>query len=293
LLLPLNSYALEIALSFDDAPRPDGAIFTGGARTQQLIDILNEKNVTEVAIFANTRDFTVEDQARLEKYATAGHIIANHTAHHFNLHDENITPEIFIADIDEADKKLSQLKTYHRWFRYPYLRQARTINDENDMQIQNHLMREKYKHGYVTVETYDWHLDHLMSEDIKNGVPINFKKLREIYIDILWDGIVFYDNLAQEMLGRSPKHILLLHENDLNALFIGDIIDHVRKNGGKIISVSEAYADSIALEKYDTLRLSQRRLRAIAKDLHYTDATSSQFEEQENIEKFYKIKMNN
>lgn len=31
------------------------------------------------------------------------------------------------------------------------------------------------------------------------------------HVDILWEEITFYDSMAYEALGHSPRHVLLLH----------------------------------------------------------------------------------
>jgi peptidoglycan/xylan/chitin deacetylase (PgdA/CDA1 family) len=284
---PGKGYALEIALSFDDAPKADGAIFTGTERTQRLIDTLREKGVSEVAFFCNTIHFSDEGQARLKRYAAAGHIIANHTATHLNLLDPSIDEKQYIKDIEQADEQLSQLPNFRRWFRYPYLRQSTQIGAPNNAVIELFLQNRQYKHGYVTIETYDWHLDKLIRQDIQQGRVMDYAVLKQIYIDILWDSIVFYDALAKKILGHSPRHVILLHENDINALFIGDLIDHIEKNGGVIIPISHAYADDIAAPKWDGIPLSQRRIRALAKLKQYRGSTVSLYEEESAIEQRY------
>ena len=284
---PGKGYALEIALSFDDAPKADGAIFTGTERTQRLIETLRKKGVSEVAFFCNTIHFSDDDQARLKRYAAAGHIIANHTATHLNLLDPAIDEKQYIKDIEQADEQLSQLPNFRRWFRYPYLRQSTQINAPNNTAIERFLQNRQYKHGYVTIETYDWHLDKLISQDIQQGRVMDYAALKQIYIDILWDSIVFYEALAKKILGYSPRHVILLHENDINALFIGDLIDHIEKNGGVIIPISQAYADDIADPKWDGIPLSQRRIRALAKLKQYRGSTVSLYEEESAIERRY------
>jgi len=81
----------------------------------------------------------------------------------------------------------------------------------------------------------------------------------------LLNNIEFYDDIAVSTLGRSPKHVLLLHENEIAALFIGDLIDRIRAKGWKIISPTEAYTDPIA-EMYDPsyVLTGQGRVAAIA-----------------------------
>jgi peptidoglycan-N-acetylglucosamine deacetylase len=57
---------------------------------------------------------------------------------------------------------------------------------------------------------------------------------------------------------------LLLHENDLAALFVGDLIQLLKGKGWKIISPEDAYADPIASEIPDVLFNGQGRVGAIA-----------------------------
>ena len=70
--------------------------------------------------------------------------------------------------------------------------------------------------------------------------------------------------MARRTLGRSPRHVLLLHENDLAALFIGDLVTELRARGWTIISATEAFADPIAELEPDTLFLGQGRIAALA-----------------------------
>jgi hypothetical protein len=81
---------------------------------------------------------------------------------------------------------------------------------------------------------------------------------------MLWNAIKFYDTIARESLGRSPKHVLLLHENDLAALFIDALVQRIHAEGWTIITPREAYRDSIAVTVPDVLINSQGRVVAIA-----------------------------
>jgi hypothetical protein len=58
--------------------------------------------------------------------------------------------------------------------------------------------------------------------------------------------------------------VLLLHENDLAALFLEDLILLLKDKGWRIISPAEAYTDPIAQEIPDVLFNNQGRLGAIA-----------------------------
>ena len=70
-------------------------------------------------------------------------------------------------------------------------------------------------------------------------------KLKQAYIFHLLDRAQYYDGLALQTLGRSPKHILLLHVRAINAAWLEDIIDGFKKQGWKFIDSHTAYQDPI------------------------------------------------
>jgi hypothetical protein len=121
-----------------------------------------------------------------------------------------------------------------------------------------------YKQGYVTVDNYDWYLNSLAINAKKAGQSIDQAALRDLYVEVLAEAVEFYDAIAVKTLGRSPRHVLLLHENDLAALFVGDLVAELRNRGWTIIGADAAYADPIAGIEPDTLFLNQGRVAAIA-----------------------------
>ena len=116
----------------------------------------------------------------------------------------------------------------------------------------------------MTVDTYDWHLVTLAKEARDAGAEFELDDLRDLYVDVITRSTEFYDVLAQDLLGRSPHHVLLLHENDLAALFIGDLVAELRRRGFRIIPATEAFRDPIAEREPDTLFLGQGRVAALA-----------------------------
>jgi len=252
--------AREIALTFDDAPRRDSAMMTGPERAQRLIAALKAADVEQVAFFAVPRVLSDEGKARLLAYARAGHVIANHTANHPNL--RKLSADEFLADVADADRTLRTLPNFRTWFRYPYLSKGDT-REKRDA-VRAGLRAIGYTQGYVTVDDYDWYLDALANKAVEAGKQIDAEDLRDLYVDVVVDCIEFYDAIAVKALGRSPRHVLLLHENDLAANHIGDLVAALRAKGWKIISPVAAYEDLIAQIEPDTLFLGQGRVAAIA-----------------------------
>jgi hypothetical protein len=89
-------------------------------------------------------------------------------------------------------------------------------------------------------------MESLSIEAKKAGKAIDMNALRELYVESHVQAAEFYDDLAGKTLGRSPAHVMLLHETDLAALFIDDLVAALRKAGWEIVSADEAFADPIS-----------------------------------------------
>jgi peptidoglycan-N-acetylglucosamine deacetylase len=259
-----------LALTFDDAPRESSAHLDGTTRAARLIAELSAAKVPQVAFFCNTERFDASGRARIESYAEAGHLIANHSHSHLDLH--RVGAARFLEDMRVADETLRGIPNLRKWLRFPFLHEGKTIEERDSMRIA--LRQMEYFSAYVTMDNYDWYMDSLFQEAVRAGKTIDHEKLRNAYVDLLAESIEFYDGLAREQLGRSPRHVLLLHENDLAALFIGDLIARLRRDGWEIISPELAYADPIAAIEPDTLALGQGRIVAIAEQNGVRDSRS-------------------
>lgn len=261
-LLTVSVHSQEIAISFDDAPRPDTRLFSGEERTQKLIASLQKAKVPDVLFFVTTNNITEKSKKRVNAYIEAGFHLGNHSHSHFSAHRKDI--ETYLSDITKAHNKLKAFNNVIPFYRYPYLHEG---NDRNTRdRIRQHLHELNYSNGYVTVDNYDWYMDSLLQNAIAEGKDVNYDALKRAYIAVLWESILFYDEIAIKTLGRSPRHVLLLHENDIAALFIGDLIEFIRSKGWKIISSQEAYKDPIAFTRPDVLFNGQGRVAAIAKE---------------------------
>lgn len=262
LVLPLVIQAQEIALTFDDAPRGDGLLYTGLKRSEILLKKLEQYNVPQVAFFCTPGNKDAVSLLRLKKYGQAGHIIANHSYTHPQIADVGV--DEYILDIKKADTALNKLPGFRPWFRFPYLNEGREESTRD--RIREALKEMGYINGYVTVDNYDWYLESMYQQALKEHKKINYDLLKDLYIEHIWESIRFYQNIALKTLKRSPKHVLLLHENDLAALFLDDLISFLRGEGWTIISPEEAYQDPIANHIPDVLMNGQGRVAAIARE---------------------------
>jgi peptidoglycan-N-acetylglucosamine deacetylase len=249
LSLLLGSPALadkRIALSFDDAPRKPGAFFTPEERSQRLIAALRQAKVRQAVFFVNPGKLEQPDgtgrEAQLMAYVAAGHLLANHSNSHPHL--RQLTAAEYLADIDKAEVWLKGRPGYRPWFRFPYLFEGGDDKAKRD-EVRTGLAARGLRNGYVTADGNDWHLEQLTIDAAKAGKAMDMKALRRLYLQMQLSAVEYHDRMARTTLGRSPAHVLLLHETDLAARFIGDLVTELRREGWTIITADEAYRDPL------------------------------------------------
>ncbi len=265
-------YAREIALTFDDAPTADSAMMTGAERTQRILAQLKAAKVPDAFFFVKADMINPNSETRLEAIRQAGYHLANHSYSHNAASALGVNG--YMEDMYKAHLILRKYPHFVKFHRFPYLNYGKDMNDIN--QLQSLLAELGYKNGYITVDNYDWYISNLIDQAYSDKKKIDYKKASEFYVKNTYEAVEFYDALAQKALGRSPKHVLLLHEYDSSALFVGDLIKHLRKKGWKIISPQEAYSDPIAEELPQVTLQDQGRIGAIAfaKGFSAEDCTS-------------------
>jgi peptidoglycan/xylan/chitin deacetylase (PgdA/CDA1 family) len=257
--------ARRIAFSFDDVPRHAGAFFTPDQRTAALIAALRRGGVAQAGFFVTTGNLQQPQgrggEARIAAYVAAGHVIGNHSQSHRRL---SRTPvEDYILDLDRAEAWLRGHPGHRRWYRFPFLDEGGRDTARRDA-VRAALAERGLRNAYVTIDNYDWHLDSLASAARREGKAMDMAALRGLYVETLVDTANFYDRIAVETLGRSPAHILLLHETDLAAMFVDDLAAGLRAAGWEIIPIDEAYRDPIAAVEPDTWLLGEGRVSALA-----------------------------
>jgi peptidoglycan/xylan/chitin deacetylase (PgdA/CDA1 family) len=237
----------RIALTFDDIPRHPGAFLSQEDRTKRLIAGLKAARVRQAAFFVNPGFLSdpakAGGEARIAAYARAGHVLANHSFSHRNL--IAIPAEEYLADIDRAEEWLKGREGRRPWFRFPYLGEGGPDKAKRDA-VRAGLKARGLRNGYVTVDASDWHIEQMTIAAKQSGKTIDMDALRQLYIESHVQAADYYDGLARRTLGRSPAHVLLLHETDLAALYIADLAAALRRAGWQIVSADKAFADPIA-----------------------------------------------
>lgn len=266
LLLALPAAAQKrIALSFDDAPRGAGAFLDPDARAQKLTAALRRAGVKQAVFFVNPGNIGQPGHgdgiANLDRYVKAGHVLANHSWSHPKL--GNTDAHAYLADLDRAEAWLKPRPGYRPWFRFPFLDEGGKDKVKRDA-IRAGLKARGLINGYVTAESSDWNIESLTIAAKRAGKPIDMKALRDLYVESHVEAAEFYEALAIRTLGRSPAHVMLLHETDIAALFIGDLVKALKARGWTVITADEAYADPLRDAAPDTPHAQGTLIEALA-----------------------------
>ncbi|MCR5869357.1 MULTISPECIES: polysaccharide deacetylase family protein [unclassified Sphingomonas] len=266
LLLALPAAAQKrIALSFDDAPRGAGAFLDPDARAKKLTAALKRAGLKQAVFFVNPGNIGKpghgDGAANLDRYVKAGHVLANHSWSHPRLGSTDA--DAYLADLDRAEAWLKARPGYRPWFRFPFLDEGGKDKVKRDA-IRAGLKARGLINGYVTAESSDWNIESLTIAARQAGKTIDMKALRDLYVESHVEAAEFYDALAVRTLGRSPAHVMLLHETDIAALFIGDLVRGLKAKGWTIISADEAYADPLRDAAPDTPHAQGTLIEALA-----------------------------
>lgn len=243
----------RIALSFDDVPRGRGGFFTPDERTRRIIAALRTTRAPQAVFFVVPGQIGSGDglggERRIAAYVRAGHVIANHSWSHKHLSE--IGALAFLADIDKAHAWLRSRPGFRPWFRFPFLDEGGKDKGRRNT-VRAGLAARGLMNGYVTAESSDWHLESLAAEARAAGKLMDMKALGRLYVSWHVEAANFADGLLQKSVGRQPAQVLLLHETDLAALYLADLVKALRQAGWTVVSADEAYADPLRTEMPDT-----------------------------------------
>ena len=257
----------RIAFSFDDAPRGKGAFLEPNERPRLLIEALKTAGIEQAVFFVNPGRITAydNDAADIAAYASAGHLLANHTAHHLKL--SAVSAMKFLGDIDAAELWLKDKPNYRPWFRFPFLDEGRKDKVKRDA-VRAGLKKRGLMNAYVTVDASDWYMEDQAIAAAESGRTMDWNALRDLYVESYVQSADFSDDLARRTLGRAPVQMILLHETDLAAMFVDDLAAALKTDGWTIVTADEAYRDSIAYMEPDVDFADGTRTQMLAAERH-------------------------
>lgn len=235
-----HKQAKRISITLDDAPMSPTRLFRFPyLRALSLLDgIRANQEEFKLGVFvvgSHIKKFGFKD---ISIYDSAGHVISNHSFSHPAL--SKTTVEDFVADVVLNHDLISNFRSFQPFFRFPYLDKG----GGKHKQVLKSLALQGYTDGYVTVLTHDWYINKLLIDAVNNEEFIDYRKFGRWYVDVIVSGAEFmFEQYSQKGL-EQPAHILLLHANDVNALYFDLLIDAFKKKGWLFVSMDKAYKEN-------------------------------------------------
>lgn len=247
----------EIALTVDDFPFVWAGAYTNEEIAKMIDGFLETLKIEKVpmTIFAIGNQIGNEHFPILDKILKEGHSIGNHTQSHMDL--ATTDAELYKLDIVSAQDLLEKwMKKGSRFFRYPYLSQGETASKRKS--IEDTLQKLKLTVAPVTVDSSDWKFNAPYSEAMANKKPEEALEVVRSYVNSTRGQTVKMRIYARKKWTKPIKHILLMHINRINADHVGKIIQTLKADGWKFISLEEAMKDPVYQEKDNYLGPSGR-----------------------------------
>jgi len=242
-----NLQAVDIAITIDDYPMPNSSLLSFQKRMDLFLQTCSQSGY-KIAFFCLGSEFKKQEKSYLylNLLDKQGHFLCNHSMTHSFLSSQSL--EALQQEIIKTEQILKPYKNMKKWFRYPYLDYGDLSNRggsiEKATQAQKMLSQLGYVEGYVTLNTFDFHINARLQQAIKRGDKINYDKLKTIYVNLIKEWCEDYINYYSAEGHKNITHTLLLHANDINALYLSDILKMICKSGWNIVSPELAFKDT-------------------------------------------------
>lgn len=255
-------HAQEVAITIDDPNCGDPVFFSHEERDQKILTALKKHHLKAAFFVIGACVDTKEGKTFLQRWNDEGILLGNHTYSHKSIND--VSEKQYEADTLKNEKLLQSYSHYKNIFRFPYLKEGNTIAKRDA--FREFLHKNHYAFGSVTIDASDWYISSRLEKRLTGNPNADITLYRKYYLEHMWNRAQYYDSLAKEVVGRSPKHILLMHHNLLNALFLDDLIQMFKSRGWKVIDADKAFQDPIFNLTPNILPAGESLIWAIAKE---------------------------
>lgn len=261
LLIANTCFAQQVAITIDNPNVEKKPLVSAKGRDKSILAALNKHHLKTILFVQGSQVNNPAGHALLQRWSEAGQLLGNHTYSHRNLNDVSVTD--YKTDTLRNEKLLAAYPNFTKIFRYPFLKEGDTIESRDD--FRTFLQHHDYQIGSVTIDTSDWYISNRLEASLAKNPNTDINLYRKYYLDHIWKRAQYYDKLARAVLGRSPKHTLLVHHNLLNALFLDDVIQMFKDKGWKVIDADVAFKDPVFQKAPNTLPAGESLVWALAK----------------------------
>ncbi|HEY5800515.1 MAG TPA: polysaccharide deacetylase family protein [Burkholderiaceae bacterium] len=240
-----GAHAQTLAFTFDDGPQLNATPrLSPQQRNAALLGALTRHQVP-AALFVTCGNGADKPDGLLlaRAWGKAGHALGNHTMTHPDLNSEKITLAQYQQEVLDCDRIVAPLPGYQKWFRFTFLREGKTPEKRDGMR--SFLQQQDYRNAHVTIDTSDWRFDQRLVQVLKARPDADVEPIRRAYLAHLRQRANAYRALALQLEGREIPHMLLLHHNLVNALWLDDVIAQFKADGWTFAAPATALDDPL------------------------------------------------
>lgn len=216
--------AREIALTIDDLPMAQEFF-------SKIVQALEAHKAPAIG-FVIAERINPQSMPHMHAFLAAGFMIGSHSYAHPNL--RKISAELYIADLEHADKILAPLMTGTKYFRYPYLAEGKWSSKQK---VLDYLSAHHYTVAPVTIDSRDFEFNQEFLKHKEQNNPAVMREFKQRYLDFVWEQT---QKAERRQHCNATKQVILLHANVLNSLFLGDLLQMYAAHGYRFITLSEA-----------------------------------------------------
>jgi cellulose synthase (UDP-forming) len=247
LLLPAAATGAEVAITVDDLPAhgplPRGSDLV--TRVDAVIAALKRHGVVGAVGFVNGDQLSVspDHTAVLGRWVAAGYPLGNHTFSHVDLHRSDVPS--YLTDVARNEEALAPYAPPDapRLFRYPYLHEGNVVDTRRAVRAALH--GRGYEITPVTIDVFDWAWNDAYVRCVATGQARAIGMLQQKFLRDADRALDWSERSARLLIGRSIKHVLLLHLGAFDALMLDDLLTMYERRGVRFVSVAEALTDPI------------------------------------------------
>ena len=241
-----SSAQKQLAVTIDDLPFLYGRWLPEGQEQEKFRHILHvlKKHDIKATVFVVGSRVGEQWEPVLDELVADGHTLGNHSFTHPDLNETAV--HWYIQDIARCDSVIAPWRDSVRYFRYPYLHRGATA--EKYDAVRAYLDKNNYTIVPVTIDNDDWRFNRDYADAMKHHDTSEARSIGAAYLDHMKERTAYFDQIAEVEYQQPVKHILILHMNELNSVYLDELLTWYEQHGWRFITVQEALSDRVYAE---------------------------------------------
>lgn len=253
---PIDSRAVarpahrEVAFTFVSVPDMRSSLddaLTVEQTTRKLLETIKANGIPAVGFVGGRGLFKEGEKVPrtepLKMWLDAGLELGNQTFSHRWLFKTPLKE--FEEDVVRGEAVTRQLLGERglplKYFLYPYLNTGPDL--ETKTAFEKFLRERGYTFAPVTIDNMDWLFARVYDEARERGDIETMERVGKEYVPYMESMFEFYEKLSLDVLGYELPQVLMLSASKLNALYLEDLVQMLKRRGYSFISLDAAMKD--------------------------------------------------